>query len=117
MRIEDLRHNFTVYILADTVDQGIECRNHLAQHGYDAFQFSDERPLLAEMERSLPHVLVFSMNSMFGDLKSFVEMLAKTEPNARNYAFYDREFKKNVVLDFVGVSGKSYKLQKVFERE
>lgn len=73
MRIEDLRHNFTVYLLADTVDQGIECRNHLAQYGYDAFQFSDERPLLAEMERSLPHVLVFSMNSMFGDLKSFVE--------------------------------------------
>jgi hypothetical protein len=57
-------------------------------------------------------VVIFATN-----LKSFVEELAKIEPNSRNYAFYDREFKKKVVLEFIGDSGKSYKLQKVFERE
>ena len=57
-------------------------------------------------------VVIFATN-----LKSFVEILAKIEPNARNYAYYDREFKKVGLMDFVGDSGKSYKLQKVFERE
>lgn len=57
-------------------------------------------------------VVIFATN-----LKSFVEMLAKIEPNARNYAYYDREFKKKAILDFVGDSEKTYKLQKVFERE
>ena len=57
-------------------------------------------------------VVIFATN-----LKSFVDALANIEPNARNYAYYDREFKKISVLDFVGDSGKSYKLQKVFERE
>ena len=57
-------------------------------------------------------VVIFATN-----LKSFVEMLTKIEPNARNYAYYDREFKKFSALDFVGASEKVYKLQKVFERE
>lgn len=57
-------------------------------------------------------VVIFATN-----LKSFVEVLANIEPNARNYAYYDREFKKNSILIFTGVSEKVYKLQKVFERE
>lgn len=56
-------------------------------------------------------VVVFATN-----LKSFVELLNNIEPNARNYAYYDREFKKVPVMDFVGESGKEYKLQEVFNR-
>lgn len=57
-------------------------------------------------------VVIFATN-----LKSFAAALAKIEPNARNYAYYDREFKKANVLPFTGDSGKVYKLQKVFERD
>ena len=57
-------------------------------------------------------VVIFATN-----LKSFVEAIAKIEPNCRNYAYYDREFKKSALLEFMGVSENVYKLQKVFERE
>lgn len=53
-------------------------------------------------------VVMFATN-----LKKFVEELAKLEPNTKSKSYYDGEFKKNDVLDFVGASGKKYKLQEV----
>lgn len=57
-------------------------------------------------------VVIFATN-----LKTFVEALQAIEPNARNYAYYMREFEKHSVIIFIGKSEKVYKLQKVFERE
>ena len=57
-------------------------------------------------------VVLFATN-----LKTFVEALNALEPNSRNYAYYDRQFKKNSIVPFKGQDGKEYKLQLVFDKE
>lgn len=57
-------------------------------------------------------VVIFATN-----LKSFVDALSKIEPTCRNYAYYDREFKKKAIIVFMPNDNKVYKLQKVFDRD
>lgn len=54
-------------------------------------------------------VVLFSTN-----LKDFAEALAKLEPNAKPYHTLRRQFEAKTELEFVGASGKEYRLQEVY---
>ena len=54
-------------------------------------------------------VVLFSTN-----LKEFAEALIVIEPNADTYFTYRRKFEKTPLIQFVGVSGKEYLLQEVY---
>jgi len=60
-------------------------------------------------------VVVFATN-----LKDFVSSIEKLEPNnknVRNYAYYNREFKKRSIIELSGELGEQYKLQEVFNAD
>lgn len=54
-------------------------------------------------------VVLFSTN-----LKEFAESLIDIEPNADTYFTYRRKFVRERLLGFIGVSGKEYMLQEVY---
>ncbi|RYG15254.1 MAG: hypothetical protein EOO07_15835 [Chitinophagaceae bacterium] len=54
-------------------------------------------------------VVAFSTN-----LKDFADALARLEPNATPYHTLRRNFEKTSEIEFVGASGKEYKLQEVY---
>ena len=54
-------------------------------------------------------VVLFSTN-----LKEFAEALISIEPNADTYFTYRRKFEKTTLIQFVGVGGKEYQLQEVY---
>jgi len=47
------------------------------------------------------------------NLLQFCNQLVNIEPEARNYEYYKREFKKESVLKFVNSEGVEYLLQKI----
>lgn len=75
MKIEDLRRQFTVFVLLKDLPTTSELKLSLSEAGYEAYMFTDQDMLISRISQLPPHMILFDPNALLTGMSGFVEAI------------------------------------------
>lgn len=76
----EVRSQFTVFCFFHDIEVGSQMRTALAMEGYESFAFMDYDTCLERIRQSNPHMIVFNLEAIMGNLSGFVETVLEINP-------------------------------------
>lgn len=76
----EVRSQFTVFCFFHDIEEGSQMRTALAMEGYESFAFMDYDTCIERIRQSSPHILVFNLEAIMGNLSGFVETVLEINP-------------------------------------
>lgn len=76
----EVRAQFTVFCFFHDIEIGSQMRTALAMEGYETFAFMDYDTCIERIRQSSPHMIVFNLEAIMGNLSGFVETVLEINP-------------------------------------
>ncbi len=75
MKIENLRKQFTIFVLLKDLPTTSELKLMISEAGYDAYMFTDQDMLISRISQLPPHMILFDPSALLTGLSNFVEAI------------------------------------------